>query len=418
MEAEYLYKKILGIELPWLISDIEIDEKTHHVTVVLDHAAFSQFACSKCGNLCSVHDHQAVRLWRHLDTCQYETYLKAAVPRVKCGICGIIKASIPWAQPYSRFSELFECHAIDLLQNCQVIERSALQLRITPDQLNYLMKKSVERGLALRQKVSNPIKKLAIDEKSRQTGHNYVTILSDADEGKVLEVSEDRTLESVQKVYNALNTKQLASVESVSMDMWSAFETVTKQIVPQADVVHDRFHLSAYLNNAVDITRRAENKKLVKNEDKSLQNTKYLWLKNPDNLTEQDKERLFDIVKNNKAPNLVTVYQLKEAFKDFFHCPTAESANQFFKDWQLKVQESQNTQLIKVATMFEKHFTGILSYIKHQVTNAIAEGLNSRIQQLKAKARGFKSAAAFRIAILFHFGKLHLYPKVGKTPYH
>lgn len=259
---------------------------------------------------------------------------------------------------------------------------------------------------------------MAIDEKSRQTGHNYVTILSDADDGKVLEVSEDRTLESVQKVYNALNTKQLASVESVSMDMWSAFETVTKQIVPQADVVHDRFHLSAYLNNAVDITRRAENKKLVKNEDKSLQNTKYLWLKNPDNLTEQDKERLFDIVKNNKAPNLVTVYQLKEAFKDFFHCPTAESANQFFKDWQLKVQESQNTQLIKVATMFEKHFTGILSYIKHQVTNAIAEGLNSRIQQLKAKARGFKSAAAFRIAILFHFGKLHLYPKVGKTPYH
>lgn len=410
MQATDLYKKILGIELPWLISSIEINDTTHHVTVVLGHASFSKFACCKCGELCSVHDHQKVRLWRHLDTCQYETYLKAAVPRVKCGTCGVHICSVPWAQSHSRFSELFECHAIDILQSCQVIERSALQLRITPDQLNYLMKKSVERGLALRQKASIPIKKLAIDEKSQQTGHNYVTILSDADEGKVLEVSKDRTIEAVLEVYNTLNTKQLESVESVTMDMWSAFETVTKRVVSQADVVHDRFHLSGYLNNAVDITRRAENKKLVKNEDTSLQKTKYLWLKNPNKLTEKDKERLEDIIKNNKTPNLVTAYELKEEFKKFFDCPTAESATQFFKDWHQNVLKSQNTQLIKVATMFEKHFTGILSYIKHHVTNAIAEGLNSRIQQLKAKARGFKSAAAFRIAILFHFGKLYLYP--------
>jgi transposase len=410
MQATDLYKKILGIELPWLISSIEINDTTHHVTVVLGHASFSKFACCKCGELCSVHDHQRVRLWRHLDTCQYETYLKAAVPRVKCGTCGVHICSVPWAQSHSRFSELFECHAIDILQSCQVIERSALQLRITPDQLNYLMKKSVERGLALRQKASIPIKKLAIDEKSQQTGHNYVTILSDADEGKVLEVSKDRTIEAVLEVYNTLNTKQLESVESVTMDMWSAFETVTKRVVSQADVVHDRFHLSGYLNNAVDITRRAENKKLVKNEDTSLQKTKYLWLKNPNKLTQKDKEQLEDIIKNNKTPNLVTAYELKEEFKKFFDCPTAESATQFFKDWHQNVLKSQNTQLIKVAIMFEKHFTGILSYIKHHVTNAIAEGLNSRIQQIKAKARGFKSAAAFRIAILFHFGKLYLYP--------
>jgi transposase len=410
MQAVDLYKKILGIELPWLISNIGIDDKTHHVTVELGHAAYSKFPCSKCGAQCSVHDHQRIRVWRHLDTCQYETYLKAAIPRVKCGTCGIIKASIPWAQSYSRFSELFECHAIDILQNCQVIERSALQLRITPDQVNYLMKKSVKRGLALRQKVSIPLKNLTIDEKSRQTGHHYVTVLSDADEGKVLEVSEDRTIESVRKVYNTLSTKQLESVQSVAMDMWAAFETVTKVVVPQADVVHDRFHLSGYLNNAVDITRRAENKKLVKKEDASLQNTKYLWLTNPDKLTAYNKDRLEEIINNNKAPNLVTAYQLKEEFKDFFNCPTTNSATQFFKDWHDRVQKSQNSQLIKVATMFEKHFTGILSYIKHHVTNAIAEGLNSRIQQLKAKARGFKSAAAFRIAILFHFGKLYLYP--------
>jgi transposase len=410
MQASDLYKKILGIELPWFILNITIEDVTHHVTVELGHAESAKFPCIKCGNLCSIHDHPNERIWRHLDTCQYETHIKASVPRVKCGTCGTHKAFISWAAPYSRFTELFECHAIDILQSCQVIERSALQLNVTPDQLNYLMKKSVERGLALRQEVSTPIKKLAIDEKSRQTGHHYVTILSDASEGKVLEVSEDRTLESVQEVYKTLNNKQLQSVESVTMDMWSAFETVTKVIIPQADIVHDRFHLAAYLNNAVDITRRAENKKLVKNEDNSLQKTKYLWLKNPNNLTNKEKERLFEIIELDKTPKLATAYQLKEEFKKFFECTTTEAATLFFNDWHDNVKKSQNAQLIKVAKMFEKHFTGILNYVKQRVTNAIAEGLNSRIQQLKAKARGFKSTAAFRIAILFHFGKLYLYP--------
>jgi transposase len=306
MQAADLYTKVIGVELPWSISFIEIGDTTHHISVLLSHAASSKFPCSKCGDLCRVHDHQKVRFWRHLDTCQYETYLQTAVPRVKCGTCGVHICTIPWAQPHSRFSEQFECHAIDILQSCQVIERSALQLRITPDQLNYLMQKSVERGLALRQKASIPITKMAIDEKSQQTGHNYVTILSDAGEGKVLEVSKDRTIESVQKVYSTLTTKQLESVESVTMDMWSAFATVTKQVVPQADIVHDRFHLSGYLNNAVDIIRRAENKKLLKNEDTSLQNTKYLWLKNPEKLTEKDKERLEDIIKSNKTASLIT----------------------------------------------------------------------------------------------------------------
>jgi transposase len=357
-----------------------------------------------------VHDHQKTRVWRHLDTCQYETYLRASVPRVKCLDCGVHMAAVSWAQAYSRFSELFECHAIDILRGSQVIERSALELRITPDQLNYLMNKSVKRGLALRQKAALPIKKLAIDEKSRQTGHHYVTILSDAEAGKVLEVSDNRTTESVHEVYNSLTDKQLESVASVTMDMWSAFESVTKQAVPQADIIHDRFHLSDYLNKSVDITRRAENKKLVKNDDKSLQNTKYLWLKNPKNLTAQDTQRLEEIIKNNKAPKLVNAYELKEEFRAFFDSLTIESATQFFNQWYQKVQKSQNAQLIKVAKMFEKHRTNIFNYIKHRVTNAIAEGLNSRIQQLKAKARGFKSAAAFRIAILFHFGDLYLYP--------
>lgn len=410
MQASELYSQILGIDIPWFISNIELDERLAQITVVLSHGKESKFPCSCCGELSSLYDHSKARTWRHLDTCQYSTYLRASVPRVRCNNCGVLVASIPWAQPHSRFSEMFECHVIDYLQNCQVIERSAVALKTSPDQVRYLMKKSVERGLSLRQAAELPIKRLAIDEKSQQSGHCYVTILSDADEGSVLAVSEGRTIESVQEAYNALTDRQLGHVQSVTMDMWSAFETVTQQVIPHADVVYDRFHLSVYLNNSVDITRRAENKRLAKAGDESLKKTKYLWLKNPHNYTAKDEAQLSQLKQANNTPELIKVFELKEEFRAFFACCTTEMAKLFFYEWQEKVITSQNTHLIKVAKMFEKHLEGMLHYIQHRVSNAIAEGLNSRIQQLKAKARGFRSAAAFRIAILFHFGKLYLYP--------
>ena len=409
MELEIFYKQLLGIESPWQITKIEIDAKQLFVFVYLGHEKGQQFPCSCCQKACSVYDHQELRTWRHLDTCQYQTHLKAHLPRTHCSDCGVKTVSPSWSSTYSRFTDQFECHAIDVLQASQVMQSSALLLQISTDQISYLMKKSVGRGVARRQAYGEQIAYLAIDEKGYKEGHNYVTILSDADNGRVLEVVEDRTIESVRKCYKALNDNQLAHVKGISMDMWSAFASVSKELAPQADIVHDRFHLSCYLNDAVDITRRAENKKLLQQNNELLKGTKYIWLKNRDNLSPINKE-LLDTIRLQSALKTVQAFDIKEEFKLFFTAQTTQHATEFFNQWFEKVSASKNAYLLKVAKMFKHHFEGLKNYITHRISNAIAESLNSRIQQIKAKARGFNSSTAFRVAILFHFGKLNLYP--------
>lgn len=409
MDLDIFYKQLLGIESPWQVIKTEIDDKTHVISVYLAHQSGSKFSCSCCGKTCCVYDHQVLRTWRHLDTCQYETHLKAKLPRTNCSVCGIKTVLASWSSSFSRFTDDFECHVIDVLQASQVIKSAALLLRLTDDQVSYLMKKSVQRGVNRRQAHRGLVDYVAIDEKAYKSGHNYVTILSDADNGSVLEVVEDRNIESVQQSYKVLNDKQLAHIKGISMDMWSAFATVSKNLAPQAAIVHDRFHLACYLNHAVDITRRAENKKLLQENNELLKGTKYIWLKNSDNLSEKNKASLATI-RLQESLKTVQAFELKEDFKQFFQSNTIQQATVFFNRWFEKVTDAKNAPLLKVAQMFKQHFEGLENYITHRISNAIAESLNSRIQQLKVKAKGFGSASAFRVAILFHFGKLSIYP--------
>jgi len=65
----------------------------------------------------------------------------------------------------------------------------------------------------------------------------------------------------------------------------------------------------------------------------------------------------------------------------------------------------------KVARMLKEHLEDILTYFNSFITNAISEGFNSKIQLIRAKARGFRSFENYRVAILFHCGKLDLFPR-------
>ena len=178
--------------------------------------------------------------------------------------------------------------------------------------------------------------------------------------------------------------------------------------MPEAAQVHDRFHLSGYLNDAVDSTRRAENKRLVRAGDEQLKGTRYLWLRSPATRTEKQSAQLDSFSASSLAT--VAVWRLKEAFRDFFTCATQAAATDFFQHWKTQVLALGNVHLTKVAHMFARHWAGLLAWVRYPVTNAIAESLKERIQQLKAKARGFRGAAGFRRTLLFHLGKPDVYP--------
>jgi transposase len=206
-----------------------------------------------------------------------------------------------------------------------------------------------------------------------------------------------------------LSPEQKSQVEAVVMDMWDPYIRAAQQEVPQADVVHDRFHVSQALNEAVDKVRRQEHKELMQQGDETLKGTRQLWLYNPMNFTEKqvaEFERLKDMqLKVSRA------WAEKELFSQFWEYRTAAWALRFFKDWHRWVMRSRLQPMREVAQMLKRHLDQLLTYIKHRISNGLTEGMNSKIQHLKSSARGFRSFANYRIRILFFCGKLSLYPQ-------
>jgi transposase len=403
-----LYRQLLGVCSPWLVSRVALNVEELAVYVYLTESPDACWCCPTCGAAATLYDHREERTWRHLDSCQFQTFLVAAVPRVRCATHGVLTAEVSWSVPNSRFTLLFERFAIDILLATQVQAKTAALLRLTASQVHDLMERAVARGLA-RRDADEVIAHLTLDEKSYAHGHQYLTVLGDATQGRVLDVSETRTKDATTTLLtDTLTAEQRQRVQSVSMDMWEAFMTAAQAMLPKADVVHDRFHIAQYLNDAVDKTRRAEHKTLLKGDDGTLKASKYLWLKGPDRFTEAQRDRFAGL----RDLDLATahVWSFKETFRAFFTCKTVEAGHLFFTQWYEEATALGNKHLTKVADMLKNHLTGLLAYLRHRTTNAMAEGLNSRIQHIKACAHGFRRFASYRIAILFFLGKLDLYP--------
>jgi len=407
MQDIELYRQILGVEYPWTVDRVSLNIEEIVVYVYLVEAPDATWSCPTCGEPSTLYDHREERNWRHLDSCQFLTYLVAAAPRVRCATHGVLTADVPWSEPHSRFTLLFERFAIDVLRATHVQAKTADLLGLTPGQVHDLMERAVMRGLNRRDE-DEVIERLTLDEKSFQHGHRYATALGDAVTGRVLDVCETRTKDATSALLTeTLTEAQRFNVRSITMDMWEAFMNVSKAILTQADIIHDRFHTAQYLNAAVDKTRRAEHKTLLQQNCSTLKNSKYLWLKGPDRFTDTQRERFADLRDQDLAT--AKVWSFKETFRSFFTCKTVEEGSLFFTQWYEGAVALGNAHLTKVAYMLNSHLTGLLAYLRHRRTNAMAESLNSRIQHIKACAHGFRRFASYRIAILFFLGKLALY---------
>ncbi|MCG7852229.1 MAG: ISL3 family transposase [Methanosarcinaceae archaeon] len=404
-----LYRQLLGIKSPWTVNHVSLNMEEVAVYVYLVEASEATWCCPTCGEPATLYDHREERIWRHLDSCQFHTYLVAAVPRVNCATHGVLTADVPWSAPHSRFTLLFERFAIDVLLATQVQAKTAGLLGLTSSQVHDLMERAVLRGLKRRDE-DEVIDHLTLDEKSFQHGHQYMTVLGDANRGRVLDVCETRTKDATSILLTeTLTVAQRNGVRSITMDMWEAFMNAAQTIMTQADIIHDRFHTAQYLNAAVDKTRRTEHKTLLQQDCSTLKNSKYLWLKGPDNFTDTQRERFADLRDQDLAT--AKVWSFKETFRSFFACKTVDDGHLFFTQWYEDAVSLGNTHLTKVADMLKRHLPGLLAYLRHHRTNAMAESLNSRIQHIKACAHGFRRFSGYRIAILFFLGKLALYPQ-------
>ncbi len=274
MKDTELYAQILGLKAPWFVKKVTLKLSENSVDIWLSHGRREQWACPKCGRFLSCRDHVEERTWRHLDTCQFKTFVHARVPRVHCPEHGVIQVLVPWAEPRSRFTLLKERWVIDVLSECSSIEGARRLLHLTWDEVWGVMQKAVQRGLHRKKK--HPVSYIGVDEKAFRKGHSYMTIVSDLMGKTVGYVSEGRKTISLEEYYESLSPEQLESIRSISMDMWEPYFNATMSHVPQAvkKIVHDRFHVMKHVNEAVDKVRKQEHKVLLAHGDESLRGWK------------------------------------------------------------------------------------------------------------------------------------------------
>ena len=406
MNIEEHYGLLLGIHSPWEISLVDLSLNTQQVDIHIEYAD-NEGACPECGSMCPKHDDRESRTWRHLDTMQFATLLHCQLPRVRCQEHGVKSLNAPWSGKNSRFTLLFEAFALRVLQAARSVKEASLLLGLNWHQVEAIKKRAVERGLKRREETQIPY--IGIDEKQFRSGHRYISSLVDLEGGRVLEVVEERTETACKALISkGLSTLQQSQVKAVALDMWKAYANSVNEVLPQADIVHDRFHISQHLNMGVDQVRKAENKGLVEQGDGRLKGSKFWWLVNEENL----KEKHVDTFRQLKKSDLkvARAWAIKELFRGFWSYRYKGCAERFFNSWYSWAIRSQLPPIKQKAKMIKSHLKNILTYFKHRISNAAAEGLNSKIQTVKSNARGYRSFSGFRYSILFHCGKLNMVP--------
>jgi transposase len=258
-------------------------------------------------------------------------------------------------------------------------------------------------GSALQNIDSSALTEIGIDETSRKKGHQYVTVAVDMKERKVFHVTQGKGKETCTSIADAI-VKQGGNplqIQEISMDMSPSFIQGSKESFPLAAITFDKFHIMKAINHALDSIRRVENK-----TNKELNKTRWLWLKNLNDLTPAQNTQLKELLQN---PYLKTAkaYALKLELQDFWHCCPKEAAL-ILLNWINKVKKSKLEPLMQVADMIMRHWDGILRWFQSHINNGVLEGINSIIQAAKRKARGYRSVENFTTMIYLLVGKINL----------
>lgn len=403
------YAALLGLAEGWRVVDVELELDRQRVVIRLEDNPQVPVSCPECGQSCPRHDHAPERRWRHMDTMQFVTVLVAATPRSKCSQCGVKTCRVPWAEPQGEFTLMFEAFAIRVLQAAATVQQAAGLLGLSWGCVQGIMDRAVKRGLDRRS--LDDITNVGLDEKNFRRGQDYVSVMTDIDNKRVLEVTAGRDESAADALWCTLSEEQQKNIQAVAIDMWQAYENSTRTHVPDAKIVHDRFHIAKHLNEAVDRVRRREHKALKHDGDETLKGTRQLWLYNPGNMSDEQWSQLESLkdlsLKTSRA------WALREYFQWFWEYEYAGNARKFFASWYGWASRCRLEPMVKVAKMLKGRLENILTWFRHRISNGPAEGFNSRIQSLKSAARGFRNFNNYRTRILFFCGKLKLAPHIG-----
>lgn len=402
MNDKELYEVLLGLKKPWVVEEVKVEAQAKRVEVKVGYEKGTLWGDEQ-GRRLPTYDHVA-RRWRHLDSCGFETIIRCDVPRVEEEDGKVWTVPVPWGQPGSRYTVAFESFVIAVLLATKGVAAAAELLGLGWDAVHGIMQRAVERGLARRD--LKGLRYIGLDEKSFKHDSRFVSVMCDLKGGRVLEVMEGKDELTGRMLLETLPEEALDAIQAAAMDLSLSYEAAVAAIIPQADVVHDRYHISANLNDAVDQVRRSQNKTAVEEGDDTLKGTRQLWLSSPRSHSKEEQAQFTALQKQHRK--IARAWAIKEAFVAFWNSTSEQAGRAFFKKWYGWAIRSRLAPIKRVAKTLKARFENIASYFRHRITNATAEGLNSKIQSLISAARGFRNFFNYRTRILFFCGKLEL----------
>ena len=401
MEKTKILEQLLNLGDDWEIVDVLINDNFKEINLYFRYTKRTGFYPESKEER-KIYDFTPERQIRHLDIFEYKTFINVRIPRVKNNSGEISTIDLGWAGKRVSYTYKFESRVIETLRLSKNQTKTSDYFNTTFDIVHGIMERAVARGLG-RRDLSGTFA-LGIDEKSYGNGQKYITVLSDPITKSVLDIINGRKTEDAQELLTwTLSPSQLDQVLLISMDMWKAYMTAAVEVMPNADIVHDKFHTAKYLNKAVDDVRKKE----VKEQD-ILRNSKYIFLKNSENWNDTQRWKFEQIDQVNLATS--QAWRIKENFKGIYDQGEKQRCLEYFKKWYISTLQTDIKPMLKVADTMLRHLKGIVNSAMTDITNSIAEGINSQIQVVKTVARGFANVQGYRNAILFFQGNLKLFP--------
>ncbi|MFM8334277.1 MAG: transposase, partial [Opitutaceae bacterium] len=215
------YGLLLGIKSPWQVRRVDLQLQANRVELDVEHDPESAVACPQCGRTCAGYDHAPQRQWRHLDVMQFATIIRARTPRCQCPEHGVVTVHVPWAEPHGRFTVMFEAFAVTVIEAARSFVQAMEILKVDWHTIQEIVRRAVKRGLLRRSTES--VRQVGMDEKSFGRGQNYVSLMTDLNGRRVLDVVPGRDTASALELWNRLPEEQRDRIEAVAIDMSPEF---------------------------------------------------------------------------------------------------------------------------------------------------------------------------------------------------
>lgn len=355
------------------------------------------FRCPGCGSGEVMRSGQVCRRFRSLPIGGRAVWIELPVQRLWCPGCGKVRqAKVSFADERRGYTHAFERYALELSRHMTIRDVS-VHLGVGWDTVKDIQKRNLQRRFG-KPKLKH-LKHLAIDEISIGKGHRYLTVVLDLDEGAVVFVGEGKGAEALRPFWKRLRGSH-ARIRAVATDMSPAYTAAVGANLPGAIHVFDRFHVVKLFNEKFSLFRQELQREAEGPlEKKVLKGTRWLLLKNPENLIEEkdEKRRLEKALALNKP--LAAAYYMKEDLRQIWDQPTIAAAEVFLDDWVARARASGIRMLMKFAETLVEHRHGILNYYLYPITTAALEGTNNKIKTMQRQAYGFRDHQFFKLKI-------------------